>query len=95
MDLMTRTHIKNTLKVEVIGKPQSCGVYEYEGQIDRSLIDQYVADVLNPTQWQNPAAPDCGNNDGLLYVYLPHDQEIEQCELFIALDIATHTIYIS
>lgn len=93
MDLMTKTHIFNCLKIDVnvIGR----GAYEYTGQIDRQAIDGFVADVLNPTEWQNPDLPDCGNNDGLLYVYLPHDQEIEQCELFIGVDTSTHTIYVS
>lgn len=93
MDLITKAYIFKCLKIEV--NVDGRGVYEYTGQIDRQVIDGFVADAHNPTEWQNPNLPDCGNNDGILYVYLPLDEEIEQGELFIGIDTSTHTIYVS
>lgn len=93
MDLITKTHIFKCLKIDV--NTDGRGAYEFSGQIDRQAIDALVADEQNPTEWQNPNLPDCGNNDGILYVYLPHDEEIEQCELFLGIDTSTNTIYVS
>ena len=91
MDQVTKQQILTHIKVEVV---ESGDVCKYQGHVDLDTLAQLVSDPLNPLEWQDPNAYDCGNNNGVWYVYLPIDEELEQGELFIALDPSTNEIHV-
>lgn len=50
-------------------------------------LQQMVAD--GKCEWQDPSSFDCGNNDGHHYIYLPANEELDEAELFIAINLNT------
>lgn len=74
----------------VIGESVSRSVYQFTGDVSIDSINVLVSE--GKVEWQDPKSPDCGNADGVLYVYLPFiDAENEDDaseELFIGINVA-------
>lgn len=56
-------------------------------------LTELINNKFTAVEWQDPNRPDCGNNDGLLYVYLPATDDC--AELFLALDLTNNFLYVS
>lgn len=55
-----------------------------DGDVSRARLEELIA--AKKIEWQDPVEPDCGNGDGLDYVYVsPHNSE-DWGELFVAID---------
>ncbi|MNE22792.1 hypothetical protein D3C80_1160180 [compost metagenome] len=92
MDQVARNYIEQAIDVKV-GDELQRGVYSFTGGLSELGLDELAKNDYAAVEWQDPDAHDCGNNDGILYVYLP---AIEDCgELFIGLDNANSLMYIS
>lgn len=92
MDQVTRNYIEQSLNVK-LGNQTGRSDFEFTGGISELGLDELVQNQYTAVEWQDPTSHDCGNNDGILYVYLP---AIEDCgELFISVDVSDSIISIS
>lgn len=57
--------------------------------VNCTLTEEQVRQAVaaGKCEWQDPSAPDCNNNDGMLYIYLPADEAQDDGELFVGIDI--------
>ena len=82
-----RSYIERTLNV-TLGDRISRQTYTVF--ISEAAVVDLVENQFTALEWQDPDARDCGNGDGLLYVYLPDIKDVG--ELFIAIDCANNTL---
>lgn len=92
MDQDTRNYIEQSLNIKV-GAQIGRSDYAYTGSLNEAVIRELVANVFTAVEWQDPKSPDCGNDDGILYVYLPSTDDVG--ELFIGVNATDGIIYIS
>jgi hypothetical protein len=87
----TLKYIEQSLNVK-LGKliAPSGGSYAYSGTLSEDILTELVKTTV--LEWQDETAHDCGNGDGMLYVYLPSNEELEEGELFICVDVANNVI---
>lgn len=92
MDKATQTYIEQAIGIN-IGSQTSRGVFEYTGAISEVVLDDLARNDYAALEWQDRESHDCGNGDGVLYVYLPAIEDVG--ELFIGIDLAEYTISVS
>lgn len=92
MDQATQTYIEQAMGINVKSEI-SRGVFEYTGALSEMILDDLSRNDYAAVKWQDRESHDCGNNDGILYIYLPAIENVG--ELFIGVNLAEYTIYVS
>lgn len=92
MDKATQTYIEQAMGINV-GSETSRGVFEYTGVLSEVILDDLSRNDYAAVKWQDRDAHDCGNNDGILYIYLPAIEDVG--ELFIGVDVENYVLMVS
>ena len=92
MDRDIKKYIEQSLNITVC-HCVSCDQYTFNGSLNKVTLDEMVSNKFSVVEWQDPNSPDCGNNDGILYVYLPASEDVG--ELLIGIDVAEQVINVS
>lgn len=85
------TAVANALGLKLVWEGQ--GQYSYTNKLLDQLAVQAIVDNGTIT-WQVPGQPDCGNDDGMLYVVVPGGLGEDDREIEVAIDPETNMIFI-